>query len=204
MHFDAEAGGYLRRWRRLPWSVVRDREAAAVRRFLGRVDGLDALDLGCGAGYYTRLLLDLGARHVTSVDLSSAMLAELPGESVTPRQADAETVSFDTPFPVIVCAGLLEFVPDPVAVLKNARRACSPDGRLVLLLPAANAGGVLYRLHHRRNGISVRLFDRRIVTDAARAAGWSVTRIERAGALAILAELARRSDGVPAKGGKIV
>lgn len=128
-HFDAEAGGYLRRWQRFPWSALRDRETAAIRRLLGRLDGLDVLDLGCGAGFHTRLLLDLGARHVTSVVISVAMLEELPGENVTPLQADAETVAFDTPFPVIVSAGLLEFVPDPVAVLINARRATAPGGR---------------------------------------------------------------------------
>ncbi len=199
-HFDAEAGGYLRRWQRFPWSALRDRETAAIRRLLGRLDSLDVLDLGCGAGFHTRLLLDLGARHVTAVDLSPAMLAELPGESVTPVQADAETVAFDTPFPVIVSAGLLEFVPDPVAVLKNARRGVSPGGRLILLVPAANAVGLLYRLYHKRNGLAVRVFDRTAIGDAARAAGWSVARLGRAGIMATAAELIPRPDRAPGRG----
>ncbi len=59
-HFDAEAGGYLRRWQRFPWSALRDRETAAIRRLLGRLDSLDVLDLGCGAGFHTRLFSTLG------------------------------------------------------------------------------------------------------------------------------------------------
>jgi SAM-dependent methyltransferase len=41
---------------------------------LGPVKALDVLDLACGTGFYSRLLHELGARSVTSVDISEAML----------------------------------------------------------------------------------------------------------------------------------
>ena len=195
-HFDAQAGDYVNRWTRWPWSAIRNREADIIRKLLGRIDDLDALDLGCGAGFYTRVLLELGARQVTSVDISPAMLGELPKERVTPRQADAQTVTFDEPFRVILCAGLLEFVSDPVRVLKNAHQAAASDGRMVILVPAANIVGSLYRLYHRRHNVSATLFDPSTLQEAARLAGWSIDRMEKAGAMAIAAELTRQPESV--------
>lgn len=196
-HFDAEAGGYLRRWRRFPWSAPRGRETAAIRRLLGRVDVLDVLDLGCGAGFHTRLFhrpwgaACHGGRSIAG-DAGGTSRRERDAASGGRRNRRLRHAVSGH-----LSAGLLEFVPDPVAVLKNARRGMSPGGRLILPVPAANAVGLLYRLYHKRNGLTARVFDRTAIGDAARAAGWSVARLGRAGIMATAAELIPRPDSAP-------
>jgi malonyl-CoA O-methyltransferase len=70
-------GGYDR------WAAVYDHDAnplpaleePVVRRAVGDVRGLDALDLGCGTGRHA-LWLAAGGASVTAVDFSEGMLAE--------------------------------------------------------------------------------------------------------------------------------
>lgn len=157
-----------------PWRWLRQREASAVLDLLGDVREKRVLDLGSGAGFYTRLLLAAGAAHTHAVDMEAAMLAQLPREHITSTVGDAATVALPGPFPSIVCAGLLEFVADPAAVLKNARRAATTDTVLVSLVPAANLWGRCYRRFHRRHGIAVRLFTPPAIREMAAAANWSV------------------------------
>src|SRR5882672_9265378 len=114
-YFSGQAAGYQARSMRPPWAWIRAREARAVRSFLGDVSGLDVVELGAGAGFYTREILRMGARHVWAVDISAAMLAELPRGSVTPVLGDAATVRLGRRVSVLLCSGLLEFVPDRAA-----------------------------------------------------------------------------------------
>ncbi|MET0400800.1 MAG: class I SAM-dependent methyltransferase [Cystobacter sp.] len=44
-------------------------------KLVGNLEGQRALDLACGAGYYTRLLKQQGARDVMGVDISPEMVA---------------------------------------------------------------------------------------------------------------------------------
>lgn len=159
-YFSAAAPSYDRRSRLGIWRWQRAREAAAVFAALGDCRGESALDLGCGAGYYTRELLARGARHVTAVDISPAMLGQLPTSMVTPVLGDAEQVRLGRRFRLIVIAGVLEFCPHADTVVFNAANHLPPGGRIALLAPRANSAGVIYRHFHRRHGIAVRLFTR--------------------------------------------
>ena len=49
-------------------------ERYTVFELLGDVGGNTVLDLACGEGFYTRLLRKAGARQVTGVDISAAMI----------------------------------------------------------------------------------------------------------------------------------
>lgn len=49
-------------------------EAATLWKIIGSVEGLSTLDLGCGNGGNTRLLLERGATSATGVDSSEKML----------------------------------------------------------------------------------------------------------------------------------
>ncbi|MEU1482061.1 class I SAM-dependent methyltransferase [Streptomyces sp. NPDC005760] len=55
-------------------STMTHAERPLVRDLLGDLSGLEALDLACGYGYYTRMLADLDAARVVGVDLSEGML----------------------------------------------------------------------------------------------------------------------------------
>lgn len=171
-YFARRAAGYVEDSVRFPWSWLRAREAAAVIGLLGDLEGADVLELGCGAGYYTRVLLDRGARHVFAADIVQDMVLQLPRRDVTAVVADAASVSFDRRFRHILIAGLLEFVPGAGEVFANALRHAEPGATFVVLAPASNISGRLYRLFHRRHGVAVRLFDQAGLARLAQETGW--------------------------------
>jgi SAM-dependent methyltransferase len=54
-------------------------EQATVDAHLGDVQGLDVLDLACGAGFYSQKLVNRGARHVLGLDESEEMVQVAAG-----------------------------------------------------------------------------------------------------------------------------
>jgi SAM-dependent methyltransferase len=130
------------------------------------------LELGCGIGYYTRRLLSRGAAHVVAVDLAPGMVRALPTEHVTGVLGDAGTIDLDRKFTHILSAGLLEFVPEPAKVLRNARRHSEAGARLVVLIPRSNVWGTAYRLYHASHGVGATLFTQDRIYDLAGQAGW--------------------------------
>jgi SAM-dependent methyltransferase len=102
---------------------------------LGDIAGLEVLELGAGAGFYTRELTRRGARQVWAVDISSAMLAALPAGRITPVLGDAAMIRLDRRFPVPLSTGMLEFVADPAAMLANAAHHAEASARFVILVP---------------------------------------------------------------------
>lgn len=173
-HFTAHAGGYAAQSASWPWSWLRARELRAVMDKVGPVRATPVLELGCGSGFYTRALLAAGAARVVAVDRTAAMVAELPTSNVQGVVADAATVSLSERFPLILIAGMLEFVDDPGAVFSNAARHAAPAARLVVLAPRDDAAGRLYRAWHGRHGIPIQLYSRARLEHLARSTGWSL------------------------------
>ena len=174
-YFDRQADAYQDSSSSLVWGWQRRREAKAVFDLLGPIAGEPVLELGCGAGYYTRELIRRGAAHVTAVDFSRAMLDQLPDGPITPIHADAARVRPEGRFARILSAGLMEFVPDAASVLANARNcATEEDGVMVCLFPPDNPAGRLYRVFHGRHGFRITLFSLRAFRGMAQDCGWQV------------------------------
>lgn len=171
-HFGQAARGYHHASTQWPWSWLRGREAAALLALVGPVEGRRVLDLGAGAGFYTRRLLQGGARDAVVVDLSPAMVAQVPRDRTLAIVADAASVSLRRKFDVVLVAGLLEFVDDPSAVLGNAAALAAPGAVLAALVPLDGPGGRLYRAYHRRHGIAIRLYTLEGLAGLAAQAGW--------------------------------
>lgn len=173
-YFAGRAGTYRRASEHGLWAWQRRREAAAVMDAAGDVRGQAALELGCGAGFYARLLADAGGRPVVGVDAQPRMLAQIEDQRIEPVLGDAAVIDLGRYFHLILIAGLLEFASDAAAVLRNARRHVAPEGRLVVLLPPNNAAGRLYRFYHRRHGLEIALFDPARVAALAAESGLTV------------------------------
>ena len=170
-YFQGKANGYAAACGTGPWAWQRRREAAALIDLAGSVTGQSALDLGCGAGFYAGMLADAGATPVVAVDAAPAMLAAIHDARIETFPGDAATVTLERRFDLVVVAGLLEFVADPVAVLANARRHLASGGRVVALCPPDTIAGRLYRRFHRRHGFEIGLFGRSQFTRLAERAG---------------------------------
>ncbi len=112
--------------------------ATAIRRMAIKPDD-QILEVGAGTG----ISLPLYPRKcsVTAIDLSEGMLerARTRVEQYNLRnvrliQMDATQLRFpDKTFDIVYAPYFISCVPDPLAVTREMRRVCKPDGRLVFL-----------------------------------------------------------------------
>ena len=103
---------------------------------LGDARGKRVLDIGCGEGRFSRLLVGLGA-EVTGVDLTEPLIERARGLAVGGERylvGDAETLagiedeSFDVAVSYIVLVDLLDYR----ASIEAAHRVLRPGGRFVV------------------------------------------------------------------------
>jgi S-adenosylmethionine-dependent methyltransferase len=114
---------------------------------------LRGLDLGCGTGETAVRLARLGI-HMTLLDSSLAMLeiakratreASVDGTIIL-SHGDAAAVANLFParaFDVVLCHNLLEYVDDPVAVLRGAARAMRDSSAILSVIVRNQTGEVL-------------------------------------------------------------
>ncbi len=113
---------------------------------------LCALDLGCGTGATAVRLARLGM-HVTLLDLSPAMLdiakRTIQEAGVTDKVAlqhgDATRLTnlfHAASFDVILCHNVLEYLDDPIALLRGAARALRDSSAILSVLVRSRVGEV--------------------------------------------------------------
>lgn len=124
-------------------------DGAAYERFMGRwslaagaifLDWVapprDArwLDIGCGTGVFTELVLDTcSPATVVAVDPAAAQIELAREKPVSQRAdlrvADAQSLPFpDGAFDIVVSALVINFIPDRPRALAEMRRVCHPGG----------------------------------------------------------------------------
>lgn len=172
-HFEERAARYEETVTRGLLRHLRDRERRAVLELAALLDPATrtVVDVGCGAGYYARLAKGAG-KYVHAIDVAPAMV-----ERVRAHVDRAEVGDLDALDPagrlydLVLCCGVLDFVDDPSAAFANLARLCAPGGRLVLLLPRAGLGGLLYRLEKRFAGIATQQYRLAWLVERAREVG---------------------------------
>jgi ubiquinone/menaquinone biosynthesis C-methylase UbiE len=140
--FSRHAADYARRLD----GIMANGEARGRIRALelaGARPGMRMLDLACGPGTLTRLLAAEVAPdgEVVGIDLAQGMI-ELARESAPPNARfelmDMEQLAFaDASFDGAVCGHGLQFVPNLIQALREARRVLRPGGTLAASVPAA-------------------------------------------------------------------
>jgi SAM-dependent methyltransferase len=98
--------------------------------------GTRVLDAGCGAGGASVLAAGRGA-HVNGLDAAEALLAiaraRVPDADF--RAGDLDALPYaDGTFDAVIAADVLPYVADPLATLRELRRVCAPEGRIVLAI----------------------------------------------------------------------
>lgn len=114
--------------------------ASRLDRCLGKLaDGLAdklVLEAGCGAGRFTEVLLQKGARLVSS-DFSSAVEVNIENFPVSEKhlviQADINDMPYaDESFDIVVCLGVIQHTPNPETTIKNLYALVKKGGSLVI------------------------------------------------------------------------
>lgn len=146
------------------------------RRYYASLD-LDAgdrvLDVGCGTGRSTRVLLDR-TPNVDGIDLTPEQVgvAVSKPELAAARFAigDAERLPYrDDTFDAVVSIGVLQHLPDPDAALREARRVAVDSGQLRLAVPKTPVGRVRAAL---ADALAFTVTPEWLA-DACRRAGWT-------------------------------
>lgn len=120
-------------------SVEQHRAWLAVLADLTGSTPIRVLDVGCGTGFLSLLLAELG-HQVTGVDLTEEMIdlalqkAEKLGLDVEFRIGDAEQLSdADEVYDLIVARHLIWTLPNPTAAVREWTRVLQSGGRLALV-----------------------------------------------------------------------
>lgn len=117
-------------------SVSRERLTRCLGGSLDVLRGKSVLEVGCGAGRFTELMLAAGAR-VFACDLSSAVEANYANCAGAPGyfvcQADARRLpAAPRAFDFVVCLGVIQHTPDPEETIASLARHVAPGGELVI------------------------------------------------------------------------
>lgn len=182
-----------RRYNRLaPWydlmeaPLERLRFSTYRRRLTQALAGPRVLEVGVGTGknmpYYP------AGVEMTAIDLSPRMLAHARHRAarlhtqVTLREMDVQALAFaDQSFDTVFATFVFCSVPDPVLGLKELRRVCKPQGRLLLLEHMRPAGRFLGWLFDLLNPVVVRLMGANInrrTRENLERAGWNLERAQ--------------------------
>ncbi len=118
--------------------VQRHYEAERLERLGGRIEGLRALEVGCGRGIGTEIIFErFGAREVHAFDVDPAMvrlararLAAYPPERLRLDVGDVTAIREpDASFDAVFDFGIVHHVPDWRAAIAEVRRVLKPGGR---------------------------------------------------------------------------
>lgn len=155
------------------------------RKALSEASG-EVLEVGVGTG--SNLQYYPAGCEVTGIDFSPGMLAKarekarLTKVPVTLVEMDAENMDFaDNTFDTVVATCVFCSVPHPVEGLKEVRRVCKSEGRIILLEHVRSDNPILGKLMDLLNPVSLYLvganINRRTVENVAQA-GIRIRKVE--------------------------
>jgi 2-polyprenyl-3-methyl-5-hydroxy-6-metoxy-1,4-benzoquinol methylase len=171
------------RARKPPDYYDRDRRDLIVRlrRPVGRV-----LDVGCGVGSVGTMLRELGASHLTGIEINPdvAVIAKERYDVVHSEAAEVALGNLGGPYDTVLCYDVLEHMVDPAGVLKTLHSLVASRGQLHVSVPNARHLALLRDLAFRgtfgytdmghRDSTHLRWFTRRDLAELLSATGWKV------------------------------
>jgi ubiquinone/menaquinone biosynthesis C-methylase UbiE len=133
-------------WSRFAESYDRDGEYVVGKRIIRLIEEAllgerslgNALECGCGTGYFTKAIAR-NAHHLIASDLSKEMLevarVQLRGyENVAVQEADCKNTSFpDRSFDSVYLINLIHVIDNPVQCLRESHRILRAKGILIVV-----------------------------------------------------------------------
>jgi SAM-dependent methyltransferase len=122
----------------------------------GFVADMVVLDIACGSGYGSRMLLDAGAKSVTGVDIAADAVQyaseHFGAPGVSYLVGSAESLSLpDSSFDVVVSFETIEHLKHPDLFVDEVRRVLRPGGKFICSTPDRRLVSTMYPLRGRPN-----------------------------------------------------
>ena len=100
-------------------------------------DIIHVLEVGCGAGRFTEILLEFPSIKLTSIDLSSAVEANLLNFPQNSQHRIIQTDLMKLPFKsmqydIVICLGVIQHTPNPEKTIKKLYKQVKFEGNLVI------------------------------------------------------------------------
>lgn len=128
--------------------LMRDLMATGLVNQFGR-----ALDIGCNAGAYSRMISELGFDSVLGIDVdieaierARAAFASESSPGVRFEARSAEEIDAKGVYDLVLCTEVIEHTREPTRVVHAIKAAVSPGGVVVVSLP--NRISLPYLLHY--------------------------------------------------------
>ena len=108
-----------------------------INRFKDSKDPLNVLEVGCGAGRFTEILLKFPSIRLTSIDLSSAVEANAQNFPQNTHHRIIQTDLMELPFElmkfdIVICLGVIQHTPKPEKSIEKLYEQVKPGGDLVI------------------------------------------------------------------------
>ncbi len=119
-------------WHSISYGIIKDLFLSSIPRKV-----TSALDIGCGPGLYTKLVLERAERYV-GVDMSGAAISmakriHAPHPNIFFIQGDARKTDIgNEKVDLVFCSEVIEHISDDDTVFENIRRVLKPCGRVFL------------------------------------------------------------------------
>lgn len=168
-YFDEQAAGYHDKYETVDDMrsfIFSERKALVLEMLGGSYDRM--LDIGCGPGVYTDKLAER-SNNLYGVDISEEMIA-IAKKKGYPNAVFSvggiEKMEFgDNFFDAVVCVGVLEYLNDIDAAVKEVARVAKKDA--VIIFTAPNASSILNKLDHMMRSV-LKAFNKYIKIDMSK------------------------------------
>lgn len=112
----------------------------------GMIKNFDyALDIGCNAGFYSKLISDSGFKNVYGVDIEPSLVSKANqhfssmegGKVISFAVINAEEMDVQRQYDFILCTEVIEHTEKPHRVIENISKLLKPGAIAVITLPNA-------------------------------------------------------------------
>lgn len=160
-HFDSVSKGYNENRSKGWLGNIVNKEKEVILKFLDIKKNEKILDVGCGSGFYSKIIKNLRAKPY-GIDLSKNMINLLKKNGINGEVADIENFNLRKKFDKILCVGVFEFLKNPENAVKCIKKHLKKNGYFVLLYPRVSIGGILYFFYHLiLHRIKIKLFSKK-------------------------------------------
>ncbi|MCK4597926.1 class I SAM-dependent methyltransferase [bacterium] len=102
-----------------------------------------ALDIGCNAGAYSKILSDFGFKYVLGIDIVDEMIEKAndffactkDNKVIEYKVLNAENLDTNTKYDFILCTEVIEHADNPSKIIENIKSILAPQGIAVITLP---------------------------------------------------------------------